>query len=333
MTDPTVGHRPLRRGAARSTLLALLLALALPAASWAGGDTLFKLSDPRGDDHGDGSLVYPLSSDFSRGDLDLLAFSARRGDGGTWFEATFARPVRAPGREAIDDLGTSLSSIARYGFYTLNIDVYIDTDRVPGSGGVMALPGRKVRIAPDSAWDRAIVLTPRPHEARGELKRLLMKSLEEEMDRDDPDLELAQAVEMRHRIPMDVEQRVFFPTLVRVQGQRISFFVPDSFLGGPARADWSYVVAVSGANLSQSFGLAAGAGLAPSDPDTLMILPVLPGRSANAFGGRDRPAFEPPLVDILVPEGVSQEEVLGSFDSREKTLAEVPGVVPGGASK
>ncbi len=327
MTDPISRFR---RSAA---LFALFVLLVLPAAAWAGGGTIFHLTDPRGDDHGDGDLRYPLSSDYARGDLDLLAFSARRGDGGTWFEATFARPVRVPGREAIDDLGTSLSSIARFGFYTLNLDVYVDTDRVPGSGGVMALPGRKVRIAPDSAWDRAIVLTPRPHEARGELKRLLVKSLEEELDRDEPDLELAQAVEMRHRIPIDVEERVFFPTLVRVRGQRISFFVPDSFLGGPAKADWSYVVAVSGANLSQSFGLAAGAGLAPSDPDTLMILPVLPGRSANAFGGRDRPAFEPPLIDILVPAGVSQEEVLGSFDSREKTLAEVPGVVPEGTSK
>lgn len=325
MTDPNPRARLARRSAVLVSLLALV---ALPALSGAGQGALFHLSDPRGDDHGDGGLRYPLSSDYAPGDLDLLAFAARRGDGGTWFEVTFARPVRVPDRRAIDDLGTSLSSVARFGFYTFNLDVYVDTDRVPGSGGVMALPGRKVQIAPESAWDRAIVLTPRPHEARGELKRLLRRSLEEELDREDPALDVAQAVEMRHKIPIDVEERVFFPTLVRVRGQRISFFVPDAFLGGPARADWSYVVAVSGANLSQSFGLAAGAGLAPSDPDTLMILPVLPGRPADAFGGRDRSPLEPPLVDVLVPPGQSQEQVLGSYNTREKRLAVLPGVVP-----
>ena len=50
------------------------------------------------------------------------------------FEVTFAKPVRTPGREAIDDLGTQLDKIARFGFYNLNLDIYIDTDRVAGLG-------------------------------------------------------------------------------------------------------------------------------------------------------------------------------------------------------
>jgi len=321
-----------RRAPALATGLALFTVLApLVLASPAGAKQplIFQLDDPRGDDDGDGTLVYPGNPDFVRGDLDLISFAARRGDGGTWFEATFARPIRKPDARAVDALGTPLSRIAKLGFFTFNLDVYIDRDRVPDSGGVVALPGRKVRIDPDSAWDRAIVLTPEPHAARGELKRILTRALEEELDRDDPELDLATAVEMRHRIPMDVEERVFFPTLVRVRGQKVSFFVPDGFLGGPASAEWSYVVAVSGADLHESFDLTAQVGLSTGTEDSLMILPVTPGRPQDHFGGRERAPLQPPLVDLLVPPGVSQAAVLESYDLAADLPAELPGVVPG----
>lgn len=301
---------------------------ALTTAAAAKQPLLFQIDDPRGDDHGDGTLVYPANDDYVRGDLDLVSFAARRGDGGTWFEATFARPIKKPDARAVDALGTPLTTVAQLGFFTFNLDVYIDRDREPGSGGVVALPGRKARIAPDTAWDRAVVLTPRPHTARGELKRILLRALEEELDREDPGLELAQAVEMRHRIPLDVEDRVFFPTLVRVRGQKVSFFVPDLFLGGPASAEWSYVVAVSGANLAQSFDLTGSLGLSEEGEESLMILPVTSGRPRDRFGGRERAPLQPPLVDILVPAGATQEEVLQSYDLAAGLPAELPGVVP-----
>jgi hypothetical protein len=155
-----------------------------------------------------------------------------------------------------------------------------------------------------------------------------MRALEEELDREEPGLELAQAVEMRHRIPLDVEDRVFFPTLVRVRGQKVSFFVPDLFLGGPASPDWSYVVAVSGADLLQSFDLTERLGLSEEDEDGLMILPVTSGRPRDRFGGRERAPLQPPLVDVLVPAGATQEEVLQSYDLAEGVPAELPGVVP-----
>lgn len=311
---------------ATTALLLALVALAPPAG--AGQPPLFRIDDPPGDDHGDGTLVYPANGDFVRGDLDLLSFAARAADGGTWFELTFARPVRRPDARAIDALGTPLQSVAELGFFTFNVDVYVDRDRVHGSGGVTALPGREARIAPESAWDRAIVLTPRPHAARGELKRILVLALEEELEREDSRLELAQAVEMRHRIPLDVEDRVFFPTRVRVRGKTVSFFVPDRFLGGPARADWAYTVAVSGADLVQSFDLTAGLGLAPERDARLMILPVTSGRPRDRFGGRDRAPLQPPLVDVLVPAGASQEQVLRSWDEAAGLPVELPGVVP-----
>ena len=170
--------RPRRLVTVLAVLLLPLAAAALrPAAEARGKSVIFKLEDPRGDDHGDGSLVYPLRDDFQPGDLDLLSFSARAEDGGTTFEATFARPVRSPGGRTIDIGGGNLNDVARFGFYTFNLDVYIDMDRVAGSGSTNMLPGRVAEIAPENAWERAVCLTPRPYEAQEALRRLMVSAV------------------------------------------------------------------------------------------------------------------------------------------------------------
>ncbi|MEM7586803.1 MAG: glucodextranase DOMON-like domain-containing protein [Acidobacteriota bacterium] len=312
---------------------AALLLLAAP--SWAGKSQLiFELEDPRGDDHGNGRLEYPIRSDYVKGDLDLVKFQARKVGGGTQFEAIFARPIRVAGREAIDDLGTSLSSVARHGFYTFNIDVYIDTDRTTGSGWVRLLPGRKAEMEAGHAWDRAVVLTPRPSETRAALQRMMLGALNEQLQNSDyseeDGTEISSRILMQRRLPAELEQRIHFPQKIRIHGRKICFFVPDRFLGGPARDDWSYTVVVSGADLVQSFDISASMGLAESTKDNLMILPISPGRWQDRFGGgREGEALQPPLVDIIVPAGgLTQERVLGRFNTRSDRPVQLSGVVP-----
>jgi hypothetical protein len=305
-------------------LPAFLLAalVALPAS----GKDLFRLTDPRGDDHGDGKLSYPGNADIEPGDLDLVSLAAEGGDGGTWFVASFARPVRVPNRETIDDIGTNLSTVARLGFYTLNLDIYVDVDRKPGSGGVFTLPGRLAEIDPASAWERAIILTPRPSEARAELKRILTRQLNDQMGKEGGEMTEEKAAVIRAQIPGDVEDRLFFPTRVQVRGNTIRFFVPGSFLGGPAQPTWAYTVAVSGANVLQSLDLNRVMGRSPKD-DALMILPISPGRWGDRFGGgRDNSPLQPPLVDILAPEGRKQETILSDFGPKKPVV--LLGVVP-----
>ena len=309
-----------------------VLLVAVPA--WAGkSKILFELEDPRGDDHGNGRLEYPIRSDYTRGDLDLVKFQARQVSGGTQFEAIFARPIRVAGREAIDELGTTLTSVARHGFYTFNIDVYIDKDRAEGSGWVRMLPGRKAELDPGHAWERAVILTPRPNEARASLQRMMMGAVNEHLrdgDHYEDGTEITQKILMKRRLPVELEQRIHFPQRIRIQGRKICFFVPDSFLGGPAQPDWSYTVAVSGADLIQSFDVSASMGLAESTRDNLMILPVSPGRWQDRFGGgRELEDLQPPLVDIIVPRGsLSQERVLGRFSTRDDRPVTLTGVVP-----
>lgn len=307
---------------------ALLASLIVPPAFGAGKE-IFTLTDPRGDDHGDGRIVYPGNDDLKPGDLDIVSLTAREDGSGTMFEVTFAKPVRVPGREAVDDLGTQLDKLARFGFYNLNLDIYIDTDRAPGSGGLTMLPGRHAEIDPATAWEKAVILTPRPNEAKAELKRLLLKTLSQDVNKEGSTLTDAEAEALRKQIPVDIDERVFFPTQIHVRGQKISFFVPGIFLGGPAKPTWAYVVATSGADLVQSLDIAHRLGRQTGDQG-LMILPVSPGRWQDRFGGgRENAAIQPPLIDVIVPKGGrTQEEVLSDFDARAKRPVKLTGVVP-----
>jgi hypothetical protein len=304
-------------------LAAFLSWLAAPAVA---AETLFRIEDPRGDDSGDGTIRYPLNYySLAPGDLDLVSLVARRVSNGTEFEARFAARVRSPETRVLDLGGGQMKDVARFGFYGTNLDLYIDTDRQPGSGGVRTLPGRKAMLAPETAWERAVVLTPRPYDAKSSLRRVMLKSLKRELAAaDEPRRrEIEPIVEL---IPAEMEQRVFFPTKVRVAGNSIRFFVPDEFLGGPARADWSYVIFTSGADVDQRFMLPASVG---GGEEGLFILPVWPGGATDRFGGtRDDDLGQPPILDLVVPGGRSQEGVLSDYDRSGKRPVVLPGVVP-----
>jgi hypothetical protein len=312
-------------------LLAALSTAALLAAPARTGDarSLFVLTDPRGDDHGDGKLIYPRRDDLRPGDLDLVSFEARALPDGTEFEARFARPIQPTARRTIDIGGGSLDDIARYNFYTLNLDIYIDTDRVPGSGSVATLPGRKADVDPANAWEKAICLTPRPNEARVALKRLLTRFASRDRKARGERIDTAQTKEIEVQIDHDTDSRVFFPTRIHVFGPTIRFFVPASFLGGIAKPSWSYVVAVSGADIYQEIDIGAALKITKPDPDALMILPIEPGSWVDRFGGgRDDDPLQPPLVDLIVPPGRSQEAILKDEDPAANRPVRLPGVVP-----
>jgi hypothetical protein len=301
--------------------LALLALLAPPAG--ASDAPLWSLGDPRGDDHGSGSIIYPMRDDMRPGDLDLLSLVATPEGDGTTFEATFANPIVSPAGKVIDAGGGTLGEIARLGFYAFNLDLYIDTDRVAGSGRVEMLPGRRAAIDSSCAWEKVVCLTPRPAIAEEQMRsRLIEIGRREGSGRRTPELRRAAADTLR--------ARYFFPTRVRVSGRTVRFFVPTSFLGDRAREDWAYVAAVSGADITSTVDLVSLLGIDRDRTDPgLMILPVVPGRSTTAFGGAEEDdALQPPLIDIVVPAGRSQEEILSAYDSAAGRPARLPGVVP-----
>ncbi|HEX8819799.1 MAG TPA: glucodextranase DOMON-like domain-containing protein [Archangium sp.] len=274
---------------------------------------LFTLEDPRGDDVGDGDLRYPQRPDMGPGSLDLLSLSARAERGGTIFEATLARPIAMPARgHTVDPSGTTQADIARYGFYTFNLDVYVDTDGVAGSGRTDTLPGRQLTLAPRSAWEKVILLTPRPYEARDVLRKLWAQGAREAFQKEHGGVSEANARTLDEQVERALAERVFFPTRIRVSGSRVFFFVPEDFLGGTAQPTWGYAVAVTGASLQRRVELPAFLGGSAEAREGLMLLGIRPGGGSVHFGGgRLGDPGQSPVVDLMVPEGVQQREVLG----------------------
>jgi len=313
-----------------------LLALLLSPSTLAGrSDVLWTIEDPHGDDRGEGNLVYPLESDMRAGDLDLVRLTAREEKGGTRFEATFARPVPNPGQRVIDAGGGTLADVARFGFYTTNLDLYVDLDRQPGSGSLNTLPGRRMTVDPDFAWERVICLTPRPHDAASATKRLMAKTLKKEAREGNPHVDQEDDRRIEAEVAREVDRKIYFPSQISVKGPTIRFWVPGEVLNGPAKATYGYAIAVSGADIEQRFKLGAAVGLdSLGDEQGLMILPLGPSPSRERFGGgRDGDTTQPQVVDIVVPPGKTQADVLRTYDARTGTYAVLPGVVPAELAK
>ncbi len=221
---------------------------------------------------------------------------------------TFARAPQKTERRPIDDGGTMMTDVAKLGFYTFNVDVYIDTDGKPGSGNTRMLPGRNVEVDPANGWEKAICLTPLPEQAGTLLRRIYAEAERNEAKETQTEtglLTAEQKKEIKEEVGQQVTESVFFPTVVEIRGRLVRFFVPNTFLGGPAKADWGYVVASSGAAVTGRYDLVKLAGLKPDAPmEPLFIMRTAPGRTENSFGGADEDDPAPPaLIDVLVPPG------------------------------
>ena len=287
---------------------------------------LFEIRDPVGDDFGTGELLYPNRGDMRPGDLDIVSFSAEQQADGTWFTARFQNPIRSPKGEVTELGQVPIERIARNNFYTFNIDVYIDTDAIPGSGNTSGLPGRKVSIDSATAWERTVLLTPRPGVARSLLAAHFI-AVEEQALRAEQGRFTGKD---RKQIAASVEARLnalyFMPDRVRVRNREISFFVPVDFLGAAASEDWAYTVLVTGANVEQTTRLAS----APQK-FLLMNLPVKRGISYHNFGLRGESDLEqPPVVDYVNPRVGWQKARLSDYNLARNLYASVVGIVPSG---
>lgn len=277
------------------------------------------LVDAAGDDHGDGELLLPGRGEPGPGELDLLAVRAFHGPDGLELEAEFASPVRRPDGRVVSSTGETLAAVAALGFWTFNLDLYVDVDRLPGSGRADTLPGRLAQLDPETAWERVICLTPRPVEARSRLAALWRDEALRRKDEAKESLGRAELEALERSIAADLEARVFFPQRVTVSGNRVRFEVPRSFLSpeDAARSGWTGVVTAATPELK--FDLAALLGR-PSAPG-LFVLRIGAGHQLDQVGGgRINDPGQPPIVDVLL-DG-SQEAAL------RRRPAVLRGVVP-----
>ena len=267
------------------SLAALLL---LPLAVLAQPVPLLSIDDPAGDDTGDGSLVYPRDSSYEPGDLDLRSLRVFADGSNLRFEATFLNPIRDPATVRGSGLGSEdLSVFARRGFYAFNIDIYLDTDRVAGSGNTVTLPGRRATFDPAHGWEKAIVLTPRPELMARQLANALQQ--------------VAKAAP--GDVAASIAQSVFFATEVKVRGRTVSFMVPTSFVDAQTLAGASLTALVTLSKPSVEAELSLLGNNPKNSLERLALGAAQPemGRPMVAMGYTGDQAPATAVVDMLGP--------------------------------
>ena len=311
----------------RAFATCLIGLLSLYAVTPACAEHLFSIVDPRGDDHGGGEIVYPSRDDMEAGDLDLLEFSAEAGDGGTWFEARFANPIRSP-KDRVGHDYTKLTAYVHEDFYTINVEIYIDTDGEPSSGHTAMLPGRKAEIADEYAWEKAVFVTPRPSVAETLLTKYLVKEEREAYKARHGRVSGDETKTIKAREKERVKDLYYFPNRCKVRNRTLRFFVPETFLGTAPEAHWRYVVAVTGAETEPSVNIDIY-NFKRTSP--LLMMPVQPGRPRDRFGltvGAD--PEQPPIIDLLLPTVELQHRILSDYDVTTGRLVRLVGVTAAG---
>jgi hypothetical protein len=256
------------------------------------------LTDPEGDDHGDGELLLPGTGEPGPGELDLLALRAFPADDGLELEAEFAQAIRRPDGRVISPTGETLAQVAALGFWAFNLDLYVDLDRAPGSGRTDTLPGRLAVLDPATAWERVICLTPRPLEAKARLASLWADEARRRKAAAKESLGTAENKALERGLAAELEARVFFPRRVAVSGRKIRFAVPTSFLPPAAAAQAAWVAVVTAATPELKVDLASFLGRPSSSG--LFLLGIGPGAQVDRLGGgRINDPDQPPIVDVL----------------------------------
>ncbi len=279
---------------------------------WAA-QPLASFNDPIGDDNGAGTLSYPQRADYQSGDLDLQQLSMSREESGFWFSAKFKNAIHDPKDALYASGGESLANFARKGFYQFNIDIYIDTDRLDGSGNTFTLPGRHSKIARRFAWERAVILTPRPELMRHQLMDVLAEQFPEHT-----------AAE----IEASVDQSILFPTRIRVRGKTIEFFVPATFFAGCKGGSWAATAFVTGAITSVTADLSLiNSNTKPMDRLPLGVMQPAPGHPKDTVGF-DGDATPSPVIDLLTESAETQREQLVGSNGLEGVEWVIDGALP-----
>lgn len=109
------------------------------------------LKDPKGDDKGPGQYTYPTDAVYTKGSFDLV--EARIEEDGDTIKVTVEVNAR------IEDPWDS-KAWGGNGFSTQMFFIFLDFDKKEGSGHTDGLAGLNVKFAPESAWEKALVISP-----------------------------------------------------------------------------------------------------------------------------------------------------------------------------
>ena len=242
----------------RFSICALAVGFVLAGATHAAG---VKFADPTGDDKGPGTYVYPTDAVYTPGSFDLVGFEVGEGDNPD-FKVTVNDRLADPWGMGV-------------GFATQMVFIFIDKDGAAGKGHTQSLPGLNVEFAPDSAWEKVIILSPQPQSrVSAEVK--------------------AKAA--------DLAADIVIPRRTIGTGKTISTKVKLEELGGGDPATWGYQVVVQS---NEGF----------PDKSDLLSRKVNEFEGQHRFGGGNDSDCDPHAMDILAGKGEgAASEAQAQFD-------------------
>lgn len=245
---------------------------------------LFYFNDSLYDDRGSGKYTYPVPLQEKDGIFDMKSLIVRDLGISLEFEIVFLRPID---REGLDG--------QRYkkGWVYQLVDIYIDTDGIPGSGHQFALPGREVEFKKEEAWDRVIVLTPGSSRELEDYLSTLSEQKELYTARDD----------------------VIIPDSTFVKTFSLIARVPKSRIG-PIVDRPGFQVCVMGYS-PDNIGL-----------EGMLNTEVLRFSTQDSFGGGTQAAGESNVIDVLSPDRNSQYQVLSAYRSGSYKAENVHPILP-----
>lgn len=226
------------------TLLSTAIGCALFVSAQAADEMVF--ADPTGDDHGPGEYLYPTDAVYTPGSFDLTELEVAVKGKNVNFSAEFNGKLDDPW-----GMGG--------GFAVQMVFIFIDTDGVEGSGHTEGLPGLNIQFAPDSAWEKVVVLSPQPKSR--------------------VDSEVRSKAE-------DMGDDIIVPRRTTGRGKTVSGKVKLSELGSGDPATWGYQVVVQS---NEGF---------PAKTD-LLTRKVNEYEGQHRFGGGTDYDCDPHVMDVL----------------------------------
>lgn len=180
------------------------------------------------------------------------------------------------------------------GFSVQMAVIHIDMDHKAGSGHQNGLPGFNVRFAADEGWEKAVIISP-----QGPTR------VNSEID------QKAAAL----------KKDLIVPKITRASGKTLIAVVDKKDLGGAPAAGWGYQVLMQS---NEGF----------PDKGDLLTRKVNEFEGQHRFGGGTDYDNDPHVIDLLVPPGQKQADILSKWNKdanepKPEDLCVVPLVYPG----
>lgn len=184
------------------------------------------------------------------------------------------------------------------GFVANLWDIYIDIDGIDKSGYQMALPGRDVFFSDEKGWEKVIMVTPL---AEFEMFDILRNKTDE--------------LDFQNRV-----EDIVYPDYIRIQRDKAIIKISKLKLPGISKRSGFQCFSMGFKNIVS--------------PNRLLNRDVRAFPTREDFGGGHDTYGDPPIMDMIVPQGEDQYKLLRDFRSepyRENIeYASVPFVYYGG---